>query len=164
MKLKFPPFQRFIQLRVVPKIVSRANDSVVKSLDVSDTTITAQVRGSKLYNVEIVFDQEEVVKASCNCPYDYSGYCKHIVWETALKVFYQKNGLPSLSDILETAKSKTEISVYTKVIATRLITPGTIEEKIMELQQRKKQLAQDLIRTDDQVFKRLTKDELIGIL
>jgi len=79
MKLKFPPFQRFIQLRVVPKIVSRANDSVVKSLDVSDTTITAQVRGSKLYKVEIVFDQEEVVKASCNCPYDYSGYCKHIV-------------------------------------------------------------------------------------
>jgi len=79
MKLKFPPFQRFIQLRVVPKIVSRANDSVVKSLDVSDTTIIVQVRGSKLHNVEIVFDQEEVVKVSCNCPYDYSGYCKHIV-------------------------------------------------------------------------------------
>jgi len=51
-----------------------------------------------------------------------------------------------------------------KVIATRLITPGTIEEKIMELQQRKKQPAHDLIRTDDQIFKRLTKDELIGIL
>jgi len=50
------------------------------------------------------------------------------------------------------------------VIAIRLICPNTVEEKIMKLQQSKTQLANDLITTDSSVFKKLTKQDLMGIL
>lgn len=51
-----------------------------------------------------------------------------------------------------------------KVIAIRLITPNTIEEKIIELQSRKKQLVQDLVHTDVNILKKLSKDDLLGLL
>lgn len=51
-----------------------------------------------------------------------------------------------------------------KVVAVRLITPNTIEEKIMELQQRKRQLAEDLIHTDNNVLKQLSKEDLMGLV
>ena len=38
------------------------------------------------------------------------------------------------------------------------------EEKIMKLQQSKKELANDLITTDSSVFKKLTKGDLMGML
>lgn len=51
-----------------------------------------------------------------------------------------------------------------KVVAIRLITPNTIEEKILELQARKRDLAQDLIHTDTQLLKQLSKGELMRLL
>lgn len=51
-----------------------------------------------------------------------------------------------------------------KVVAVRLITPNTIEEKIIELQSRKKQLVQDLVHTDTSILKQLTKEDLLGML
>jgi superfamily II DNA or RNA helicase len=56
------------------------------------------------------------------------------------------------------------IGQQNKVIAIRFITPDSIEEKIMELQQHKRQLADDLIRTDDNMLKQLTKDDLLDLL
>ena len=51
-----------------------------------------------------------------------------------------------------------------KVVAVRLITPNTIEEKIMDLQSRKKELVNDLIHTDTGILKQLSKEDLIGLL
>ncbi len=50
------------------------------------------------------------------------------------------------------------------VIAVRLICPGTIEEKIMELQESKRDLADDLVKTDVSVLKSLSKKDLLGLL
>ncbi len=50
------------------------------------------------------------------------------------------------------------------VIAVRLICPNTVEEKIMKLQQSKKELANDLITTDNSVFKKLSKQDLMEML
>lgn len=50
------------------------------------------------------------------------------------------------------------------VIAVRLICPNTVEEKIMKLQQSKKELANDLIMTDHSVFRNLSKQDLLEIL
>jgi len=48
------------------------------------------------------------------------------------------------------------------VVAVRLICPGTIEEKIMKLQESKKDLVNDLIKTDETILKSLSKSDLIG--
>ncbi|RPD45765.1 DEAD/DEAH box helicase [Hymenobacter sediminis] len=50
-----------------------------------------------------------------------------------------------------------------KVVAVRLICPRTVEEKIMQLQQTKRELAQDLIRTDAALLKTLSKQELLEL-
>lgn len=50
------------------------------------------------------------------------------------------------------------------VIAVRLICPGTIEEKILELQESKKGLADDLVKTDASVLKSLTRNDLLSLV
>ncbi len=51
-----------------------------------------------------------------------------------------------------------------KVIAIRLITPNTIEEKIIELQHKKRLLVDELIHTDNNVLKQLSKDDLMNLI
>jgi len=50
------------------------------------------------------------------------------------------------------------------VVAVRLICPDTIEEKIMKMQANKKELVSDLIKTDVNILKRLSKKDLIGLV
>lgn len=49
------------------------------------------------------------------------------------------------------------------VFAYKMIVKDTIEEKIVELQSKKRKLAQDLIQVDESVFKSLNKEELIAL-
>lgn len=51
-----------------------------------------------------------------------------------------------------------------KVIAIRLICPDTVEEKIMKLQATKKELVDDLVKTDAAFFKELGKKDLLALL
>ncbi len=46
-------------------------------LEVSENVATATVRGTRNYRVEI--NLEDDFASSCTCPYDFEGYCKHIV-------------------------------------------------------------------------------------
>ncbi|PUB34395.1 SNF2 family DNA or RNA helicase [Elizabethkingia sp. YR214] len=50
------------------------------------------------------------------------------------------------------------------VVAVRMICSDTIEEKMMNLQKKKKKLAQDLITTETSFFSSLSKDDLLSIL
>ncbi|GAA4383448.1 hypothetical protein GCM10023186_24590 [Hymenobacter koreensis] len=50
-----------------------------------------------------------------------------------------------------------------KVVAVRLICPDTVEEKIMKLQAHKRELAQELIKTDIGLVKSLTQQELLDL-
>jgi len=49
------------------------------------------------------------------------------------------------------------------VIAVRLICPDTIEEKIMKLQETKKELVGDIIKTDTSILKSLNRKDLISL-
>jgi SNF2 family DNA or RNA helicase len=51
-----------------------------------------------------------------------------------------------------------------KVVAVRLICPGTIEEKMMQLQAAKKTLFHDPIKTDAAVLKSLSRKDLLSLL
>ncbi|MHA4895588.1 DEAD/DEAH box helicase [Pedobacter sp. PWIIR3] len=50
------------------------------------------------------------------------------------------------------------------VVAVRLICPDTVEEKIMMMQNAKKNIANDLIRTDESIFKSLKKADLLNLI
>lgn len=50
------------------------------------------------------------------------------------------------------------------VIAVRLICPDTIEEKIVRLQESKKDLADELVKTDVSILKSLSKSDLLGLI
>jgi hypothetical protein len=40
-------------------------------------TLAAQVRGTRIYDVEVTVAEDRII-ARCTCPYDWGGYCKHI--------------------------------------------------------------------------------------
>jgi non-specific serine/threonine protein kinase len=50
------------------------------------------------------------------------------------------------------------------IFAYRLICRNTIEEKMIQLQERKRALANDLVADDGAIIKRLTKDDLLFLL
>ena len=50
------------------------------------------------------------------------------------------------------------------IVAVRMICPGTIEEKIMVLQEGKRDLANDLITTDSSFLKSMSKGDLLNLL
>ncbi|RZL58327.1 MAG: DEAD/DEAH box helicase, partial [Pedobacter sp.] len=56
------------------------------------------------------------------------------------------------------------IGQHKNVMAIRLICPDTVEEKIMLMQASKKDLASDLIKIEDSIFKSLTKSDLLALI
>lgn len=50
------------------------------------------------------------------------------------------------------------------VVAVRLICPDTVEEKIMKMQSSKMEIANDLIKSEESIYKTLSKEDLLGIL
>lgn len=79
MELAFKPFHDFIEKYTTPKTRGRYKDSQVFLLEIDENKIEAGVVGSDIYNVRINFNANRVTQARCSCPYDYGGYCKHIV-------------------------------------------------------------------------------------
>jgi non-specific serine/threonine protein kinase len=49
------------------------------------------------------------------------------------------------------------------VFAYRFVCPGTVEEKILRLQERKRNLAQKLIVAESGIFKELERDDLLAL-
>lgn len=56
------------------------------------------------------------------------------------------------------------IGQHQNVMAVRLICPDTIEEKIMLMQETKKEIASGLIKTESSIFKALTKQDLLDLI
>ena len=65
-------------------------EGAVGTLVLRGDELEADVQGSALrpYRVWIEFDAEGVANAACTCPYDYEGWCKHIV---AVLLAYAQN-------------------------------------------------------------------------
>ncbi len=77
--------ESFIRLHTTPKSYERGvayyDDGAVLSLERRGDELVGQVEGSEYepYQVRITFTGETVESASCDCPYDWGGWCKHIV-------------------------------------------------------------------------------------
>lgn len=66
--------------------------------------LEAEVAGSDFapYNVRVSFDEAGITDAACSCPYDWGGWCKHIVAVLLLYVHEPESvgELPALEDTL----------------------------------------------------------------
>lgn len=58
-----------------------ARDDAVFDLRVRGSRFEAAVRGSQYepYRVRVTFDETGITEATCSCPYDWGGWCKHII-------------------------------------------------------------------------------------
>lgn len=74
----------------------------VASLIQRGQELRAEVAGSQFapYSVRVVFDEAGIIDASCSCPYDWGGLCKHII-ATLLASLHEPESvreLPALED------------------------------------------------------------------
>lgn len=77
--LKNKVFQDYIFHYTTKKVRDRWDDNSILSLTVGDGTISAKVKGSQTYSVEIKFTDTKIKHAVCTCPFDQGPACKHIV-------------------------------------------------------------------------------------
>jgi len=75
---------------------SRAVDSLIRRGNV----LFARVEGSEAepYQISIHFDQGGITRAICSCPYDYEGWCKHIV-ATLLTCLHQSDQIENRPEL-----------------------------------------------------------------
>lgn len=79
MELNFAPFQDFIETKTTESTRERSREVNLTYLDVKDGLIYALAVGTKKYQIQIEFDDEQVIDAYCSCPSQIKGYCKHVV-------------------------------------------------------------------------------------
>jgi uncharacterized Zn finger protein len=84
-KLDPPITEADIQHMAEEKVFDRGESyfeggAIIKPTRIGNTLL-ARCHGSDYapYRVKVVFDKKKVVEATCTCPYDWGGYCKHIV-------------------------------------------------------------------------------------
>ena len=77
--------ESIIRAHAAPESFSRGRSyydrGAVISLAQRGNTLQGQVEGSQYtpYHVRIIFDEGGITTATCTCPYDWGGWCKHIV-------------------------------------------------------------------------------------
>src|SRR5256886_8241334 len=83
--VKGPVTQETIRALAMPESFARGrsyfDDGAVSDLIQRGDRLTAEVEGSEFapYQVSIRLHGGGVAEARCTCPYDWGGYCKHIV-------------------------------------------------------------------------------------
>ena len=98
-----------LRRQATPQSFERGEDyyqsGAVGRLQQRGNTLQAEVEGSEVepYVVCLTFDDSGVTDADCSCPYDYGGWCKHIV-ATALACLREPESIeerPTLEALLE---------------------------------------------------------------
>lgn len=107
-----PISETTIQHHATDNSFSRGTDyyqrGAVTDLVQRGNTIHAEVEGSEVapYRVNLEFDSGGITSAHCTCPYDYEGWCKHIVavaltWVRQPDCIELRPTLPQLLDRLD---------------------------------------------------------------
>jgi len=78
MKIKIEDIRRLCTESSFERGMDYFRQGYVGNLEQFGNTITANIAGTSDYKVTIHIDEEDI-EAACTCPYDWGGYCKHIV-------------------------------------------------------------------------------------
>ena len=104
-KLTVANLKRHATDRSISRAESYFRSGAVTGITLRQQTLSATVEGNQAghYRVNITFDEGGILEARCSCPYEFGGWCKHIV--ATLMVCIHKpqtiESRPSLSQLLE---------------------------------------------------------------
>ena len=81
LKLDESYIRQFAQERSFQRGEEYFENGAVNSMTQRGQTLSVEVEGSQYdpYHVSIEFDEGGILNALCSCPYDWGGWCKHIV-------------------------------------------------------------------------------------
>jgi len=113
------------------------HEGAVTSLVRRGVVLQAEVEGSEVlpYLVCCTFDSDEDLTATCTCPYDWGGWCKHIV-ATCLACIHQPEMIeerPPLDSQLASLKRDQLQLLLLKLAEQEPSLVGTIEREITSL-------------------------------
>ncbi len=100
-------------------------------------TLSAEVEGSDVepYGVRLTVDQGGLTSAVCSCPYDFSGWCKHIV-ATLLVCRYQPETIvarPTLDTMIEPLNPQHLRELIQELVADQPSLIETIDRYVAEM-------------------------------
>lgn len=127
-----------IQEYASPESFRRGEDyyqqGAVLSVTGRGDTLHAEVAGSDFapYNVRVSFDEAGITHATCSCPYEWGGWCKHIV--AALLACVREpeavQALPALAETLSTLDRDQLRDLLLKLAERDPSLPGIIESEL----------------------------------
>ena len=96
------------------------HSGAVVELERRGDTLLAHVEGSgyEPYQVTVKLDAGGIVEAECTCPYDWGGYCKHIV-ATLLAYIHRPEQVterPAITTLLADLDRETLIDLVTDLV------------------------------------------------
>lgn len=95
--------------------------------------ITAEVIGTAAYQVSVYLSGNKV-EASCSCPYDWGGYCKHII-ATLLALTKEPESFRDLSNIRSLLNKKHKDELIETILNIASVQPELIEDLGLDLEE-----------------------------
>ena len=100
-------------------------------------TLRAEVEGSDVepYDIRLTFDKGGLTSAACSCPYDFSGWCKHIV-ATLLVCHHQSETIearPTLDAMIESLNPQQLKELIQELVAEQPNLVETIERYMAQM-------------------------------
>lgn len=130
--------------------------------------VVATLRGTSRYRVELQREGEQI-QALCTCPYFDNALCKHI-WAVIMAAEAQRllndgSGNENLHMVPAGVEAQAidrahRIGQTQRVFAYRLIARDTIEEKVLALQNAKRDLADAIVGADNSLIRSLAREDL----
>jgi len=130
-----------LRRQATPQSFERGEDyyqsGAVGRLQQRGNTLQAEVEGSEVepYVVCLTFDDSGVTDADCSCPYDYGGWCKHIV-ATALTCLREPESIeerPTLEALLERLDLPQTRDLVQELIAQQPRLMETVDDYVQQL-------------------------------
>ncbi|MDO4336849.1 MAG: SWIM zinc finger family protein [Eubacteriales bacterium] len=130
-------------------------DGVVENLDFDGERLTADVYGTRRYEVEIQFDGDEIQTMSCSCPYAADGTpCKHMA--AVLYEWYEDEWDSEEEDEVCNISENNKESGNTGTISKKESKPGdSVEEIVADVDEAVvRRFLTEILQSDEKLFLR----------
>lgn len=112
-------FERKIDSTILERGRGYWKAGLVSNIRGDDESVTADVKGSSLYQVEIFFEGSKIDDVFCDCPYDWEDCCKHVA---AVLLALKNDGFPAsnrdlLRDLLQTMSADDMRSLLEEILS-----------------------------------------------